>query len=99
MLIDLIVSIAIAVAAFLIIWLLRGIVLTPVPKSRNMSMKVVIDVRGEASELENTVDALVWLRKNGTLDADIVVRDLGMGEETARVAGLLKRSGTIEITN
>lgn len=99
MLIDVLVSIAIAIAAFLLIWLLRGIVLTPVPKGKNMSMKLVIDISGEAGELENTVDALVWLRKNGTLDADIVVRDLGMGEETARVAGLLKRSGTIDITN
>lgn len=96
---NVLLSLAIALAVFVIIWLLRGIILTPVPKGKNMAMRVVIEVSGEAFELENTVDALLWLRNNGTLDAEIEVRDSGMGEETAKVAQLLKRSGIIEIND
>lgn len=97
MFLNVLLSLAIAIGIFALIWLLRGIVLTPVPRGKNMAMKVVIDVSGEAFELENTVDALLWLRNNGTLDAEIEVRDSGMGEETAKIAQLLKRSGIIEI--
>lgn len=97
MLLELIIAFAVALGAFGLIWLLRGIILTPVPRGRNVDISVVLDVRGEAGELENTVDALCWLRKNGTLKARIVVRDEGMSEETAQVARLLARSGTIEL--
>ena len=98
MLLELIIAAAVAIGAFCLIWLLRGIVLTPVPSGRNLKISVIIDAQGDAPELESTVNALCWLRKNGTLRAGIVVRDKGMSEETARMAKLLARSGTIELT-
>ena len=97
MLLELLIAAAAALTAFGLIWLLRGIVLTPVPKGRNMNIRIVLDIRGEAYELENTVEALCWLRKNGTLDAGIVVMAEGLGEETAAVARILAREGRIEL--
>lgn len=97
MLWNILVAAAVAVLAFMLIWLLRGIVLTPVPRGRNIDIRIVLTVSGGAGELENTVDALAWLRKNGTLDAEIEVHDAGMDEETAHVARLLARAGMIEL--
>lgn len=97
MLLELAIAAAVAIGAFCLIWLLRGIVLTPVPSAKNIELDVILDVRGEAPELESVVKALCWLRNNGTLNAGIVVRDNGMDARTAQVAGLLARSGTIEL--
>lgn len=97
MLLELIIAAAVAIGAFGLIWLLRGIVLTPVPRGKNLEISVLLEVKGEAPELENTVKALCWLRKNGTLSAGILLRDRDMGPETARVARLLARSGMIEL--
>lgn len=97
MLLELVIAAAVAIGAFGIIWLLRGIVLTPVPRGKNLEISILLDVKGEAGELENTVDALCWLQKNGTLPARILVRGQDMGPETAQVAHLLARSGMIEL--
>lgn len=95
MLFEIIVAVAVAIAVFVLVWLLRGIVLTPVPAGKNMDIKVVVSVSGESPELEATVEALTWLKKNGTLPAEIIVRDEGMDDETAKTAYLMARSGKI----
>ena len=43
------------------------------------------------------VGALLWLDANGTLPCEIAIRDLGMDEETARVAEALAREGRVTI--
>ena len=47
--------------------------------------------------LEGAVGALLWLDANGTLPCEIAIRDLGMDEETARVAEALAREGRVTI--
>lgn len=97
MILEIIIAVTIAIAAFVLIWLLRGIVLTPVPAGKNMDIKVLVCVRGESPELETAVEALLWLKKNGTLPAEIIVRDDGMSDETADMAHLMARSGKIQL--
>ena len=49
---------------------------------------------GPAPELEQTVDGLLWLIHNGTLRADLVIRDAGMDQETRRAAEALAGGGS-----
>ena len=76
---------------------LNGVMLTPVRAGANERLSVVITVTGAAPELENTVDALLWLNQNGTLRAQVLVRDAGMEQETRRAAELLERRGAVKL--
>ena len=97
MLLKLLFAFAAAAALMTLLWLLRGVMLTPVRAGANERLSVVITVTGSAPELENTVDALLWLSQNGTLRAQVLVRDAGMEEETRRAAELLERRGVVKL--
>ena len=97
MLLKLLFAFAAAAALMTLLWLLRGVMLTPVRAGANERLSVVITVTGAAPELENTVDALLWLSQNGTLRAQVLVRDAGMEEETRRAAELLERRGAVKL--
>lgn len=97
MLLRFVFAFAAAAALMLLLWLLRGVMLTPVRAGANERLAVVITVTGAAPELENTVDALLWLGQNGTLRAQVLVRDAGMEEETRRAAELLERRGAVKL--
>ena len=84
----------IAAAILLILWLLRGVMLTPVRHGKHQHMTIVLTVSGPAPELEQTVDGLLWLIHNGTLRADLVIRDAGMDQETRRAAEALAGGGS-----
>lgn len=92
MLTELILSAVICAAVIIGIWLLRGVLLTPVVHGRNQRMTVEITVSGSSPELENTVNGLLWLAENGTLRADIVITNNGMDEDTRKAAGLLAKT-------
>ncbi len=47
--------------------------------------------RGDDPALESTVNALLWLRENGTLPAEIEIMDDGMSAETRLAARLLEK--------
>lgn len=97
MLLRILFAFAAAAALMLLLWLLRGVMLTPVRVGANESISVVLTVSGEAPELENTVDALLWLNQNGTLRAQLFVRDAGMDSETRQSAELLERRGAVKL--
>lgn len=82
-------ALAIAVALTVLLWLLRGVMLTPVQKGQNQNITLVLRVTGSAKELEHTADGLAWLIQNGTIPARLVLVDDGMDEETRRAAELL----------
>lgn len=97
MLLRILFTFAAAVVLMLLLWLLRGAMLTPVRTGANEHLSVVLTVDGAAPELENTVDALLWLSQNGTLRAQLLVRDAGMDHETRRAAELLERRGAVKL--
>lgn len=88
---------AAAAALMMLLWLIRGVMLTPVRVGANERLSIVITVTGAAPELENTVDALLWLSRNGTLRAQVLVRDAGMEQNTRRAAELLERRGDVKL--
>lgn len=96
MLLRIIFAFAAAAVLMLLLWLLRGVMLTPVRAGANIHLSVVMTVTGAAPELENTVDALLWLSQNGTLRAQLLVRDAGMDPDTRRTVELLERRGAVK---
>ena len=97
MLLRILFAFAAAAALMILLWLIRGVMLIPVRVGANERLSVVVTVTGAAPELENTVDALLWLRRNGTLRAQILVRDAGMEPNTRQAAELLERRGTVKL--
>lgn len=97
MLIKILAALLVTAALMLLLWYLRGAVLTPVKPGRNQRLSVVVSVTGSAPGLENTVDALLWLSANGTLPAEVVIRDAGMDAETRGTAEILSRRGTVKL--
>ncbi|HHU23432.1 MAG TPA: hypothetical protein GXZ52_08525 [Clostridiales bacterium] len=95
MIIDIFMAAAISAAIILLLWLLRGVMLTPVKKGKNQKLTVTLRVTGPSPELESTVDGLLWLIRNGTLPAEIIIEDAGMDSETRQAAELLCSRGAI----
>ncbi len=83
---------AVASLVLLLIWCLRGLMLTPVRAGENTLVTVRLDIAGPEPSLEGEIGALCWLDANGTLPCCIEIRDLGMDEATRAVAEALARS-------
>ena len=88
---------AVAALVLLLIWALRGLMLTPVRPGSNTSLTVRLDISGAEPCLEGTVAALEWLEANGTLPCRIELRDLGMDENTRLLAEALAREGRVDL--
>ena len=82
---------AVAALIILLIWALRGLMLTPVRAGAHTRLAVRLDVTGPEPSLESSVYALLWLDANGTLPCEIEICDLGMDEATLAVAETLAR--------
>jgi hypothetical protein len=89
MLFDILLSFLIAGMVLAFIWALRGLLVTPVAVGRGARVAAVVRISGRAETLEQTVDGLLWLAKNGTLPMDIILADAGMDEETRLTARIL----------
>ena len=94
---DILVSFAAAYCIFSLLRWLKERLLFPLPKGDNMTVSAVVEVRGNAPQLESTVRGLCHLRREGKLPAGIVVKDCGMDSETASVAEKLAREGGIKL--
>ena len=97
MLHQILIAAAAAAGLLLLLWELRGWMLTPVKPGKHLHLRIEITVSGSAPELEQTVDALMWLRANGTLRAELLLRDRGMDKETAEIAAALEARGMLRI--
>jgi len=84
-------SLLIAAGLVYLIWLLRGVMLTPIRTGANGTLELVVRVAGPAPELEQTVNGLLWLTESGTLDGRVLIIDEGMDDSTALVAARLAR--------
>ena len=94
------IQIAIALAAiaaiFGLIWFLYGRLLTPVRGGKNVIVDPVVTVSGGAEGLEQTIEGLIWLRKNGTLTGRIIIVDNGLDADGISLAQqAMKKHGYI----
>ncbi len=84
-------AVVIAGGVGVLLWLLRGVLLTPISLGKNETLRLILQVTGPSPALENSVNALLWLMADGVLRAELVIEDGGMDEETRRTAELLAR--------
>ena len=84
---------AVLLAAFGLVslgWLAVGALLLP----GVCPARMVVDAKGDGSGLEQTVKALLWLRRTGLWWGEVVIEDCGLDEGGAALArALAKRSG------
>lgn len=69
-----------------LVWMAVGALLLP----GVCPARMVVDARGDGAGLEQTVKALLWLRRTGLWWGDVVIEDCGLdrdGEALARSLG------------
>lgn len=86
MFVKYIVCVAILLCIAALYWILKGLVFSPVKGSESIKLTVLLDVNGEDSKLEHVLKGFIWLRDNGTLKADIIIKLNNTDENTALVA-------------
>ena len=62
----------------LLIWLMKSLLVTPVPTDENTLLYMVVAAKGSGSSLEQTVQSLIWLRDEGRAPMEIVICDCGL---------------------
>jgi len=80
-------------------WTLLGKLRTPVRGARGTtSVHTVLSVRDGAEGLEQTIEGLMWLEQNGTIEGQILIADCGLNPEGLELARLaVKKYGKIAI--
>ena len=96
MLVNILAALAVSALLALVIWLLRGHMLTPVRAGEDLRLTVVVEVSGSGEGLEAAVRAIAWLRENGTLPCEIEIRGSGLSEAARETAEALARDGRAE---
>lgn len=76
---------AAAAVLWLIIWSVKGLLLTPVRLGRNTDAELILSICGAEPTIEYTLRSLIWLRESGTLRAEIVIKTENIDEETRSV--------------
>ena len=79
---------AVLLAAFGLVslgWLAVGALLLP----GVCPARMVVDAKGDGSGLEQTVKALLWLRRAGLWWGEVVIEDCGLDEDGAALAHAL----------
>lgn len=79
---------AVLLAAFGLVslgWLALGALLLP----GVCPARMVVDAQGDGGGLEQTVKALLWLRRTGLWWGDVVIRDRGLDREGIALARTL----------
>ncbi|MBQ6539488.1 MAG: hypothetical protein IJL71_00490 [Oscillospiraceae bacterium] len=72
----------------LLIWLLTGLALTPVPVDDNTKLFMVIAVNGDGGSFEQTIHSLEWLRSESRIPMELVVADCGLDDHGQKLTGL-----------
>lgn len=71
---------------WLMVWSVKGLMLTPVKLGKSTTARLTLNVCGSEPMLEYTLRSLVWLRENGTLRAEIIVAASMPDDETRSIA-------------
>ena len=96
---QIIITLLAAATLFGAFWTLCGKLRTPIHRTRGTTtVHTILSVREGADGLEQTIEGLMWLMKNGTIEGQILIADCGMNEEGRELARLaVKKYGTIAI--
>ena len=95
---EIAIAILAAVVVFVILWKFYGTLMTPVKYGKGVRLYTVVRAEGNCPELEQTVDGLLYLVKNGVLYTDIIIADCGMDAETSDIVHLIsKKYGDLQV--
>lgn len=96
---QIIIALLVAATLFGAFWMLFGKLRTPVRGTRGATaVHTILSVRDGAEGLEQTIEGLMWLTENGTIEGQILIADCGMNEEGRELARLaVKKYGKIAI--
>ena len=95
---DVIQFLAVLLAAFGLVclgWLAVGALLLP----GVCPARMVVDAKGSGDGLEQTVKALLWLRRTGLWWGDVVIEDCGLNREGAALAQALGAQNGVEFSS
>ena len=84
-------SMALSLGFLFLLWSIKGWLLRPAIGGKDACLTVTVSARGEAKNLEHTISGLKWLKKNGSLCADILIVDEGLEPKAAELARLLSK--------
>jgi len=96
---QIIIALLVVATLFGAFWALCGRLRTPVHRTRGTTtVHTILSVRDGADGLEQTIEGLMWLMENGTMEGQILIADCGMNEEGRALARLaVKKYGKIAI--
>lgn len=95
---DVLQFLAVLLAAFGLVclgWLAVGALLLP----GVCPARMVVDAQGDGGGLEQTVKALLWLRRTGLWWGDVVIEDCGLNREGAALAQALGAQNGVEFSS
>ena len=92
---EVIIAFFICTIVVLLITAVKGSILTPVRVGKGVHISVVIHVCGDAEQLEETIDGLLWTCKNSSPNMKIIIVDDGLCEEARKRIELLARESMI----
>ncbi len=95
---DVLQFLAVLLAAFGLVclgWLAVGALLLP----GVCPARMVVDAKGSGDGLEQTVKALLWLRRTGLWWGDVVIEDCGLNREGAALAQALGAQNGVEFSS
>lgn len=75
-------------------WLILGALVLP----GTCPAQMVIDAQGDGGGLEQSVRALLWLRRSGFWRGDVVIRDCGLTEAGGALAHALAEQSGVRFT-
>lgn len=85
MAINIIVGLALALGLTLLVWSIRGLMLTPVRGGSGLHLSMLVRLSGQDDGLEHCLDGLIWLRENGTVRADIIIEADGLDDAARHI--------------
>lgn len=77
-----------------LVWLAVGALLLP----GVCPARMVVDARGDGTGLEQTVKALLWLRRTGLWWGDVVIEDCGLDRDGMALARALAEQNGVEFS-
>jgi len=89
---------AVLLAAFglvSLVWLAMGTLLLP----GVCPARMVVDAKGDGGGLEQTVKALLWLRRTGLWWGEVVIEDCGLDREGEALARALSEKSGVEFSS
>ena len=90
--IEIITALLLSLSFLLLVWTVKGFLLRSALCGAGSNITIVVKTGEKTKDLERKIAALRWLREDGRLQADILIVDMGMDEETASLAESIRRS-------